>query len=104
MLFGLFVVADWIAFHAIHDDLDRRVEQAAPLSALVAILALAPPLALKIGQRSALLAPMATAIISGLIVGAPLVLVAAPILHASLRRSQSGGEESQLATSHYCNV
>ena len=61
------------------------------MSALIAILALAP-LALKIGQGSALLAPMATAIISGLIVGAPLVLIAAPILHASLRRGQSGGK------------
>ena len=38
MLVGLFVlanlVAGWIAFQAIHDDLDRRVEQAATLSAL----------------------------------------------------------------------
>jgi signal transduction histidine kinase len=38
MLVGLFVlanlVAGWIAFQAIHDDLDRRVEQSASLSAL----------------------------------------------------------------------
>ena len=59
------------------------------MSALIAILALAP-LALKIGQGSALLAPMATAIISGLIVGAPLVLIAAPILHAAMSRRRAG--------------
>ena len=52
------------------------------MSALIAILALAP-LALKFGQGSALLAPMAVAIISGLIVGAPLVLIASPIVHAA---------------------
>ncbi|MBA3070195.1 MAG: efflux RND transporter permease subunit [Hyphomonas sp.] len=53
------------------------------MSALIAILALSP-LALKLGQGSALLAPMATAIISGLIIGAPLVLIAAPLIHAAL--------------------
>lgn len=60
------------------------------MSALIAILALAP-LALKIGQGSAMLAPMAVAIISGLSAGAPLVLLAAPILHAALiaRRSEA---------------
>ncbi|MCA8903277.1 MAG: efflux RND transporter permease subunit [Hyphomonas sp.] len=56
------------------------------MSALIAILALSP-LALKIGQGSALLAPMATAIISGLIVGAPMVLIAAPLFHAALTRA-----------------
>ena len=56
------------------------------MSALIAILALAP-LALKIGQGSALLAPMATAIIAGLIVGAPLVLIAAPVIHSSLTKT-----------------
>ena len=55
------------------------------MSALIAILALMP-LALKFGQGSALLAPMATSIISGLIVGAPLVLIAAPLFHAALTR------------------
>jgi len=60
------------------------------MSALIAILALAP-LALKIGQGSALLAPMAVAIISGLVVGAPLVLMAAPIIHAALSRKQQPG-------------
>ncbi len=58
------------------------------MSALIAILALAP-LALKFGQGSALLAPMAVAIISGLIVGAPLVLIASPIVHAALSRKPS---------------
>jgi multidrug efflux pump subunit AcrB len=53
------------------------------MSALIAILALAP-LALKIGEGSALLAPMAVAIICGLIVGAPLVLIGGPVMHAAL--------------------
>ena len=53
------------------------------MSALIAILALAP-LALKIGEGSALLAPMAVAIICGLIVGAPLVLIGGPVIHAAL--------------------
>tara|TARA_R110000772_G_scaffold117545_1_gene223125 strand:+ start:68 stop:1222 length:1155 start_codon:yes stop_codon:yes gene_type:complete len=54
------------------------------MSASIAILALAP-LALQFGQGSALLAPMAVAIISGLLVGAPLVLVAAPLLHSAMQ-------------------
>ena len=53
------------------------------MSALIAILALAP-LALKLGEGAALLAPMAVAIISGLLFGAPLVLVAGPIIHSAL--------------------
>ncbi len=60
------------------------------MSAVIAILALSP-IALKIGQGSALLAPMAVAIISGLIVGAPLVLIATPLLDVvfSCRRGKS---------------
>tara|TARA_R110002073_G_scaffold4321_5_gene28548 strand:- start:11074 stop:14109 length:3036 start_codon:yes stop_codon:yes gene_type:complete len=53
------------------------------MSAVIAMLALAP-LALKLGQGSALLAPMAVAIISGLLIGAPLVLIAGPIFHGAL--------------------
>jgi len=53
------------------------------MSALIAILALWP-LALNIGQGSALLAPMAVAIISGLMVGAPMVLLGAPVFHSAL--------------------
>ena len=55
------------------------------MSALIAILALSP-LALKLGQGSALLAPMAVAIISGLLVGAPMVLIAMPLFHTALQR------------------
>ena len=58
------------------------------MSALIAILALAP-LALKLGEGAALLAPMAVAIISGLVFGAPLVLVAGPIIHSALARRQN---------------
>ena len=53
------------------------------MSALIAILALTP-LALSIGEGSGLLAPMAIAIISGMLVGAPLVLIATPVLHHAL--------------------
>ena len=67
------------------------------MSALIAILALAP-LALKIGQGSALLAPMAVAIISGLIVGAPLVLIAAPILHAAMARRVASVQQVEAAS------
>lgn len=91
---GVFYFAELDGDGATHDErivAGRARLRPIMMSALIAILALAP-LALKIGQGSALLAPMATAIISGLIVGAPLVLIAAPILHASLRRGQSGGK------------
>ena len=57
------------------------------MSALIAILALTP-LALKLGEGAALLAPMAVAIISGLLFGAPLVLVAGLIIHTALSRSR----------------
>ncbi|MCB1686941.1 MAG: efflux RND transporter permease subunit, partial [Halioglobus sp.] len=58
------------------------------MSALIAILALAP-LALKLGEGAALLAPMAVTIISGLLFGAPLVLIAAPIVHSALARADT---------------
>jgi multidrug efflux pump subunit AcrB len=62
---------------------------------LIAILALAP-LALKIGQGSALLAPMAVAIIAGLIVGAPMVLIGAPVFHGALAiRRESPRDEAK---------
>jgi multidrug efflux pump subunit AcrB len=47
------------------------------MSAIIAILALAP-LALGIGEGAGMQKPLAIAIISGLIVGAPLVLIALP--------------------------
>ena len=49
------------------------------MSALIAILTLAP-LALGIGRGSGLQRPLATAIISGLAIGAPLVLTVLPTL------------------------
>lgn len=60
------------------------------MSALIAILALSP-LALKLGEGAALLAPMATAIISGLVVGAPMVLIAAPLFHSALSGKKRRG-------------
>jgi multidrug efflux pump subunit AcrB len=49
------------------------------MSALIAILTLLP-LALGIGRGSGLQRPLATAIIAGLVIGAPLVLTALPAL------------------------
>lgn len=66
------------------------------MSALIAILALAP-LALKFGEGAALLAPMAVAIISGLIVGAPLVLIAGPVLHAAMSKAAPDKDNSMTA-------
>ena len=59
------------------------------MSALIAILALAP-LALRLGEGAALLAPMAVAIIAGLLFGAPLVLIAGPIIHSALTSDRAG--------------
>ena len=53
------------------------------MSALIAILALAP-LAFGLGEGSALQKPLAIAIISGLLAGAPLVLLVLPALFAVL--------------------
>lgn len=82
---GVFYFAELGGGTANHDDrISAGKARLRPIlmSALIAILALAP-LALKVGQGSALLAPMATAIISGLIVGAPLVLIASPLFHSA---------------------
>jgi multidrug efflux pump subunit AcrB len=56
------------------------------MSALIAILTLAP-LALGIGRGSGLQKPLATAIIFGLAIGAPLVLTILPMLVLALQRS-----------------
>lgn len=61
------------------------------MSALIAILALLP-LALGIGRGSGLQKPLATAIISGLTIGAPLVLVMLPMLVLLLHRRREPDE------------
>ena len=53
------------------------------MSAVIAILALSP-LAFGLGEGSALQKPLAIAIFSGLIAGAPLVLLVLPALYAVL--------------------
>jgi len=58
------------------------------MTTLAAILALLP-LALSLGQGSAMQRPLAIAIISGLIIQMPLVLVAMPVIYARLRRGHS---------------
>ncbi len=61
------------------------------MSAVIAILALSP-LALGVGQGSALQKPLAIAIISGLLAGAPLVLFLLPAAYAVFTRSKSETE------------
>ena len=56
------------------------------MSAVIAILALSP-LALGLGEGAALQKPLAIAIISGLIAGAPLVLLLLPAVYAALTRA-----------------
>ncbi len=55
------------------------------MSAVIAILALSP-LAFGLGQGSAMQRPLAIAIISGLLAGAPLVLIVLPAMFAVLSR------------------
>ena len=58
------------------------------MSAVIAILALSP-LALGLGQGSAMQRPLAIAIISGLLAGAPLVLIVLPATFEALSRRRS---------------
>ncbi|QUD88797.1 efflux RND transporter permease subunit [Phenylobacterium montanum] len=58
------------------------------MSAVIAILALSP-LALGLGQGSAMQRPLAIAIISGLLAGAPLVLMVLPALFEALSRKRA---------------
>ena len=55
------------------------------MSAVIAMLALSP-LALGLGQGSAMQRPLAIAIISGLLAGAPLVLIVLPAMFEALSR------------------
>ncbi|MDR3507887.1 MAG: efflux RND transporter permease subunit [Caulobacteraceae bacterium] len=61
------------------------------MSAVIAILALSP-LALGLGEGSALQRPLAIAIISGLIAGAPLVLLVLPAAYALFARTRKSAE------------
>ncbi len=64
------------------------------MTTLAAILALLP-LALGIGQGSAMQQPLAIAIISGLIVQFPLVLILLPVLLSVLRHRKTSEERSE---------
>ncbi len=57
------------------------------MSAVIAILALSP-LALGLGEGAAMQKPLAIAIISGLLVGAPLVLLVLPAAYAAVSRGR----------------
>jgi len=60
------------------------------MSAAIAILALSP-LALGLGEGAAMQKPLAIAIISGLLAGAPLVLLVLPAAYAAVSRRAWGG-------------
>ena len=60
------------------------------MSASIAILALTP-LALSLGEGSAMQKPLAIAIIAGLLAGAPLVLLVLPAVFALLSGRREGG-------------
>ncbi len=62
------------------------------MTTLAAILALMP-LALALGQGSAMQQPLAVAIISGLLVQIPLVLIVMPIVYRGLARARPGAAE-----------
>jgi len=64
------------------------------MTTLAAILALMP-LALGIGQGSAMQQPLAVAIISGLIVQMPLVLLVMPIVFSALENLSQRAFERQ---------
>jgi multidrug efflux pump subunit AcrB len=53
------------------------------MSAIIAILSLAP-LALNLGSGSGMLKPLAVAIISGLVVAVPMVLLLMPAMYAAI--------------------
>jgi len=63
------------------------------MTTLAAILALLP-LALALGQGSAMQQPLAVAIISGLLVQIPLVLVVMPVVYRTLARDRPPSAES----------
>ncbi len=64
------------------------------MSALIAILTLAP-LALGLGRGSGLQKPLATAIIFGLAIGAPLVLTMLPMLVLAFSPQRRQTKENQ---------
>jgi multidrug efflux pump subunit AcrB len=66
------------------------------MTTLAAILALLP-LALTLGQGAALQQPLAIAIISGLMVQLPLVLIAMPVIFRLATRMRSSHDKGKLA-------
>ena len=85
---GIFYVSEWVELpptdaHGRLTDAGSNRMRAIAMTTLAAILALLP-LALGIGQGSALLQPLAVAIIAGLAVQFPLVLIVLPALLALL--------------------
>ena len=90
-------------YHALvdsgHDRLSALVEAGSNrmrpilMTTLAAILALLP-LALAIGQGSAMQQPLAVAIISGLLVQVPLVLIVMPIVYRWLGRVRAGPDQA----------
>ncbi len=94
---AIFFVSEFITelrHHSLTDAIDRaRRERLRPIimSALAALLTLMP-IALGLGQGSEMLQPLAIAIVAGLILAVPLVLIALPALLGVLLRSESAAE------------
>jgi multidrug efflux pump subunit AcrB len=86
---AIFYMSEWhesargLGANAALIETGRRRFRPIVMTALAAILALAP-LAVAIGQGSAMLQPLAIAIIAGLVLTVPLVLVVLPVLLALL--------------------
>ncbi len=97
MIIGM--VTEIAIFYFAEVDLDRDFEpkaliaagvgrmRAIIMSALIAVLSLSP-LALNLGSGAGMLKPLAIAIIAGLVVAVPLVLLVMPAIYAALQRRQ----------------
>ena len=104
MIVGIVTEVSIFYFSEYHDLLRRGTDKGAALlqagnnrlrpivmTTLAAILALLP-LALALGQGSAMQQPLAVAIVSGLLVQIPLVVIVMPLLYRSLARGKWGSD------------
>jgi multidrug efflux pump subunit AcrB len=106
MIVGIVTEVSIFYFSEYHDILREKAGREAALiqagikrmrpiamTTLAAILALTP-LALALGQGSAMQQPLAVAIISGLLVQVPLVIIIMPVLYGALSRRPDGSCQS----------
>ena len=112
MIVGIVTEISIFYFSEYHDLLHKNMEKTQALiqagnnrlrpitmTTLAAILALLP-LALALGQGSAMQQPLAVAIISGLLVQIPLVLMVMPLLYNFLSRIRSAGTDGGSYPAH----